>query len=74
MHNRNSDMLTLALSCRLALVDGRNAQASMIKTARIIRARTTCKETYECLGMFITMAPNARLFVIGETERMAGIK
>lgn len=74
MHNRNSDMLTLALSCRLALVEGRNAQSSMIQTARIIRARTKCKETYECLGMFITLEPNARLFVINETERMAGIR
>lgn len=66
----NSEALTLALSRRLAVVDGRNQQQAMIHTARILRAETHNRDTYESLGIFLTAAPADRQRVVELTERM----
>lgn len=71
MDNRNSDILTLALSRQLAIADGRNTQAAMIATARTIRARTKDSDTYESLGLFITATPTERHTILNMTEGMA---
>lgn len=66
----NSEALTLALSRRLAIADGRNQQQAMIHTARTLRAETHNHDTYESLGVFLTAAPSDRQRIVELTERM----
>ena len=66
----NSECLTLCLSRRLAMADGRNQQQAMIQTARIIRQETKRKDTYESLGVFLTATPAERQKIIELSERM----
>jgi hypothetical protein len=66
----NSEALTLVLSRRLAIVDGRNQQEAMIHTARRLRAETRNRDTYESLGIFLSAAPAERQKVVDMSERM----
>lgn len=66
----NGDGLTIALSRRLAIVDGRNQQQAMIQTARTIRRETKNKDTYESLGVFLTATPEEKDKTIELVERM----
>ncbi len=66
----NSEGLTLCLSRRLAIADGRNQQAAMIATARKIRCETRNRDTYESLGLFLTATPQEREKAVALTERM----
>ena len=66
----NSEDLTIALSSRLAIVDGRNQQAAMIHTARVLRSETKNRDTYESLGVFLTATPSERQRIVEVTERM----
>jgi hypothetical protein len=66
----NSEALTLALSRRLAIVDGRNQQAAMIHTARVLRAETKKPDTYQSLGVFLTATPAERQRILAVTEGM----
>lgn len=66
----NGDGLTIALSRRLAIVDGRNSQQAMIQTARTIRRETKNRETYESLGVFLTATPEEKDKTIELVERM----
>lgn len=56
----NSIALNLALSRRLAMVDGRNQQEAMIGCARKAREETKSKANYHMLGEFITAKPHDR--------------
>jgi hypothetical protein len=64
----NSEALTLALSRLLAIVDGRNQQAAMIHTARVLRAETKNPDTYQSLGVFLTATPAERQKILAVTE------
>lgn len=66
----NSEGLTIALSRRLAINEGRNAQLAMIQTARTIRRETKNKDTYESLGVFLTATPEEKDKTIALVERM----
>ena len=66
----NGDGLTIALSRRLAIVDGRNSQQAMIQTTRTIRRETKNRETYESLGVFLTATPEEKDKTIELVERM----
>ena len=66
----NAEALTLCLSRRLAMADGRNQQAAMIDTARKIRRQTKSRDTYESLGLFLTATPQERQKVVALSERM----
>ena len=66
----NSEALTLALSRRLAIADGRNQQQAMIHTARTLRAETKNRDTYESLGIFLTSTPSDRKRIVELTEKM----
>ena len=66
----NSEALTLVLSRRLAIADGRNQQQAMIHTARQLRAETHSKDTYESLGIFLTATPAERQKIVELSERM----
>lgn len=66
----NSEALTLALSRRLAIADGRNQQQAMIHTARTLRAETRNRDTYESLGVSLTSAPGDRQRIVELTEKM----
>lgn len=66
----NSEVTTLLLSHKLAKAEKRNVQASLLHTARAIRAQTKDKETYAALGMFITGSPDDRLVIMNDMERM----
>jgi hypothetical protein len=66
----NSEALTLALSRRLAIADGRNQQQAMIHTARILRAETKNPDTYQTLGVFLTATPAERQRILAVTEGM----
>ena len=64
------EVTTLLLSHKLAKAENRNVQASLLHTARAIRAQTKDKETYAALGMFITGSPDDRLVIMNDMERM----
>jgi hypothetical protein len=66
----NSEALTLALSRRLAIADGRNQQQAMIHTARVLRAETKNTDTYQSLGVFLTATPAERQKILAVTEGM----
>jgi hypothetical protein len=66
----NSEALTLVLSRRLAIADGRNQQQAMIHTARVLRTETHSKDTYESLGIFLTATPAERQKILDVSERM----
>lgn len=66
----NSEALTLALSRRLAIADNRNQQQAMIQTARLIRAETKNRDTYESLGIFLTSTDAERQKIVSLTEKM----
>ncbi len=66
----NSEALTLVLSRRLAIADGRNQQAAMIHTARVLRAETKNPDTYQSLGAFLTTTPAERQKILEVTEGM----
>lgn len=66
----NSEALTLALSRRLAIADHRNQQQAMIQTARLIRAETKNRDTYESLGIFLTSTDAEREAIAAVTEKM----
>lgn len=66
----NSEALTLCLSRRLAMADGRNQQAAMIEAARKIRRQTKSRDTYESLGLFLTATPQERQKVVALSEKM----
>ena len=66
----NSEALTLALSRRLAIADGRNQQQAMIHTARVLRAETKNPVTYNTLGEFLTATPAERQKILETTEWM----
>lgn len=68
--NINSEALTLCLSRRLAIADGRNQQQAMMQTARIIRQHTKRKDTYEALGIFLTATPAERQKIVALSEKM----
>ena len=68
--NTNSEALTLALSRRLAIADGRSQQQAMIHTARVLRAETKNNDTYQSLGVFLTATPAERQRVVELTEKM----
>jgi hypothetical protein len=70
MNNINTEAVTLCLSRRIAMKEGRNQQAAMIHTARVIRAETKSKDSYESLGLFLTATPAERQKVVELTERM----
>ena len=70
MKDYNFEAVTLCLSRRLAQADGRNQQAAMIHTARVIRQETKSKDSYESLGLFLTATPAERQKVVEMTERM----
>lgn len=65
----NSEALTLALSRRLAISDGRNPQQSMIHTARVLRAETHSRDTYQSLGVLLTATPAEREHAVELAER-----
>lgn len=64
-----SDAITLCLSRRFAMLEGRNQQAAMIATARIIREETNDRETYAALGDFLTATPAERHTIVDICER-----
>lgn len=64
-----SDAITLCLSRRFAMLEGRNQQAAMIATARIIREETKGRETYAALGDFLTATPAERQIIVDICER-----
>ena len=64
-----SDAITLCLSRRFAMLEGRNQQAAMIATARIIREETKDRETHAALGDFLTAAPAERHIIVDICER-----
>ena len=66
----NSEALTLTLSRRLAIADGRNQQEAIIATARLLRSETKSSTAYAALGDFITCQPGNRQKIINEMERM----
>jgi hypothetical protein len=66
----NSEALTLALSRRLAIADGRSQQQAMIHTARVLRAETKNPDTYQTLGVFLTATPAERQKILAVTEGM----
>lgn len=66
----NSEALTLVLSWRLAIADGRNQQQAMIHTARVIRNETRNKDTYESLGIFLSATPAERVMAVDVSERL----
>lgn len=66
----NSEALTLALSRRLAIADNRNQQQAMIHTAKLIRAETRNRDTYESLGVFLTASEVDRQKIVSLTEKM----
>ena len=66
----NSEALTLALSRRLAIADGRSQQQAMIHTARVLRAETKNADTYQSLGVFLTATPAERQKILEVTEGM----
>jgi hypothetical protein len=66
----NSDCLTLCLSRRLAIVEGRNPQAAMIATARKIRSETKKARNYDVLGEIITATPQERDLAVLTAEKM----
>ena len=68
--NINTEALTLALSYRLAIVDGRNTQAAIIQTARKLRGSTKCERAYNLLGEVITASPSDRITIASTTEKM----
>ena len=70
MSNETPELTTILLSHKLALADKRNVQASLLHTARAIRAETKDKETYAALGLFITGSPDDRLVIMNDMERM----
>ena len=65
----NSEALTLALSRRLAIADGRNQQQAMIQcAARLLEgASPTIKHT---VIQFIATTPSERQAAVAVTERM----
>lgn len=66
----NSEALTLVLSRRLAIADGRNQQQAIIHTARVIRNETRNRDTYESLGIFLTATPAERQKILDMSERL----
>lgn len=68
--NINAEALTLYLSRRLAIADGRNQQQAMMQTARIIRQQTKRKDTYEALGIFLTATPEGWEKIVALSEKM----
>lgn len=70
MNNINNEAVTLCLSRRMAQAYNGNQQAAMIHTARVIRAETKSKDSYESLGLFLTATPAERQKVVELTERM----
>ena len=66
----NRDALTLCLSRRLAMSDGRNQQQAMIATARTLRSETRNTDTYDALGVFIAATPAERQKIVALSERM----
>lgn len=64
-----SDAIKLCLSRRFAMLEGRNQQAAMIATARIIREETKDRETYAALGEFITATPRDRQIIVDVAEQ-----
>jgi hypothetical protein len=66
----NSEALTLVLSRRLAIADGRNQQQAMIHTARVLRNETHSRDTYESLGIFLTATPAERQKILDVSEGM----
>ncbi len=65
-----SESLTIALSYRLAIVDGRNVQAAIVQTARKLRQSTKNERQYATLGAFINSAPEDRLVMAAGIEKM----
>lgn len=70
MNNINTEAVTLCLSRRIAMKEGRNQQAAMIQTARKLRAQTKNSEAYSLLGEFITATPAERVAIVSTVERM----
>lgn len=65
----NSEALTLALSRRLAIADGRNQQAAMVQcAARLLDG--AIPETKHSLLQFIAATPAERQRIVSLTERM----
>ena len=64
----NSEGLTLVLSRRLAIADGRNQQAAMEHCARQLRASTKCQTSYDALGDFLSAKPVERQQIINVSE------
>ena len=65
----NGDAVTLCLSRRFAMLEGRNQQAAMIATARRLRMTTTNEETYSSLGLLLTATPRERQIMVDITEK-----
>lgn len=65
----NGDAVTLCLSRRFAMLEGRNQQAAMIATARRLRMETTREDTYHNLGLFITATPRERQLIVDVAEK-----
>ncbi len=66
----NSDCLTLCISRRLAIAEGRNPQAAMIATARKIRSETKKARNYDVLGVIINSTPEERNLAVLTAEKM----
>ena len=64
------ESLTLALSYRLAIVDGRNVQTAIMQTARKLRQSTKSERDYATLGAFISAKPEERLVIAAGIEKM----
>lgn len=65
-----SESLTLALSYRLAIADGRNVQTAILQTARNLRQSTKNERQYATLGAFINAKPEERLTIAAGIEQM----
>lgn len=65
----NSIALNMALSRKLAMVDGRSQQEAIIACARKDRAETKSRENYRMLGEFITAKPQDRESIVEIMER-----
>lgn len=66
----NTDSITLALSRRVAIADGRNQQQAMVATARKLRASTCDTGSYNALGDFITCTDAERHAILNLVEGM----
>lgn len=64
-----SEVLTLCLARRFAILENRNQQAAMIAAARQLRKEAT-GETFKRLGDFITATPAERQLIVSEIERI----